>query len=221
MIARFNFEGDPNVGAFAICSDSMVFTSPNMSPKSMDAIERIFNLPLIQSTVATIDAVGLVVAANSSGILVPYTITDEEMRTLEESTDLPVEWIDSKITALGNVILCNDKGALCHPQFDDSARGTMEDVLDVEVVPAKIANLPIVGATTVATNVGAVTHPLATENEIQQISEILKVQCEVATVNRGSPYTSLGVLANSDSMITGSDTTGVELAHLSQVLGFV
>ncbi|MFO7836198.1 MAG: translation initiation factor IF-6 [Candidatus Thorarchaeota archaeon] len=221
MIARLNFEGDPNVGAFGISTDRMVFTSPNMSPKSMDAIERIFNLPLIQSTVATIDAVGLVTAANSSGILVPYTITDEEMQTIREATDLPVEWIDSKITALGNVILCNDKGALCHPQFHDSTRKRMEDVLDVEVVAGKTAGLPIVGATTTATNVGAVTHPLATESEIQQISEILKVHVEVATVNRGSPYTSLGVVANSDGMITGSDTTGVELAHLSQVLGFV
>ncbi|MGV9168464.1 MAG: translation initiation factor IF-6 [Promethearchaeia archaeon] len=221
MIARLNFEGDPNVGAFGISTDRMVFTSPNMSPKSMDAIERIFNLPLIQSTVATIDAVGLVTAANSSGILVPYTITDEEMQIIKEATDLPVEWIDSKITALGNVILCNDKGALCHPQFHDSVRKRMEDVLDVEVVAGKTAGLPIVGATTTATNVGAVTHPLATESEIQQISEILKVHVEVATVNRGSPYTSLGVVANSDGMITGSDTTGVELAHLSQVLGFV
>jgi translation initiation factor 6 len=62
---------------------------------------------------------------------------------------------------------------------------------------------------------------MASSEEIDSIAEVLRVHVEVGTVNRGSPYTSLGVLANSDGMVAGSDTTGVELAHISQVLGFV
>jgi translation initiation factor 6 len=73
----------------------------------------------------------------------------------------------------------------------------------------------------VATNKGAIVHPLATAGEIELLTQLLKVHVEVGTVNRGSPYTSLGVMANVDGMIAGTDTTGVELAHVSQVLGFV
>ncbi|MHA1934807.1 MAG: translation initiation factor IF-6 [Candidatus Thorarchaeota archaeon] len=221
MIARTDFEGDSNVGAFGVTTDRFVFVSPNMSEKGLDSIERAFNLPLVQSTVATLDVIGLVTVANSNGILVPYTTSDEELEVLKKSSEVPVEWIDNKMTALGNIIIANDNGAICHPEFDSETRKKISDVLDVEVVPGTVAKLPIVGANTIATNNGAVVHPLATNQEIERVSQLLKVHVEVGTVNRGSPYTSLGVLANIDGMIVGTETTGVELAHVSQVLGFV
>lgn len=221
MIARTDFEGDFNVGAFGVVTDRFVFVSPNMSEKSLDTFDKAFNLPLVQSTVATLDAVGLVAVGNSNGILVPYTTSDDELASLKASSEVPVDWIDSKMTALGNIILVNDSGAICHPEFDAKTREKIADVLDVEVVPGTIAKLPIVGANTIVTNKGAVIHPMSTAAEIDLLSQLLKVHIEVGTVNRGSPYTSLGVLANSDGMIAGTETTGVELAHISQVLGFV
>jgi translation initiation factor 6 len=220
MIARTDFEGDSNVGAYGIVTDSFVFTSSNMSEKGLDAIERTFNLPLVQSTIATLDAVGLVAVATSNGILVPYTISDDELEQIKAS-GVNVDWLDDKMTALGNVIVANDNGAMCHPDFDFKSRQKISDILGVEVVPGSLAKLPIVGANTVATNNGAIVHPLATEGEIELLAQLLKVEVEVGTVNRGSPFTSLGVLANIDGMIAGTETTGVELAHISQVLGFV
>ncbi|HDD67330.1 MAG TPA: translation initiation factor IF-6 [Candidatus Thorarchaeota archaeon] len=220
-MARTDFEGDSNVGAFAIATDRFVFVSPNMSEKSLAVIKKTFNLPLVMSTVATLDAVGIMSSANSNGIIVPYTTTDEELAQLRKSSEVPVDWIDSKMTALGNIVLANDNGAICHSEFDSAARQKISDVLDVEVVPGTVARLPIVGSNTIATNVGAVVHPLATEEEMEMIAELLKVDVEAGTVNRGSPYTRLGVIANTDAMIVGSETTGVELAHISQVLGLV
>jgi translation initiation factor 6 len=221
MIARTDFEGDVNVGAFGIITDSYVFTSPNMSEKSMDIIERTFNLPLVQSTVATTDIVGIMSIANSNGILLPYTTTDDELEIIKQSSDVKVGWIESKMTALGNIILANNNGAICHPDFTAKARQKIADILDVEVVPGTIARLPIVGASTLATSKGAIIHPMATDKEISQVAQMLKVDVEVGTINRGSPYTRLGVLANADGMIAGSDSTGVEIAHISQVLGFI
>jgi translation initiation factor 6 len=220
-IVRTDFEGDVNVGAFGSITDKFVFTSPNMSEKSMNTIERTFNLPLIQATVATTDIVGIMSVSNSNGILVPYTTTDDELEIIKRSSDVKVDWIESKMTALGNIILANDNGAICHPEFDANARRKITDVLDVEVVQGTIAKLPIVGASTLATSKGAIIHPMATDDEISQVAQMLKVDVEVGTINRGSPYTRLGVLANMDGMIAGSDTTGVELAHVSQVLGFI
>ncbi|MBD3405947.1 MAG: translation initiation factor IF-6 [Candidatus Lokiarchaeota archaeon] len=221
MIARTDFEGDVNVGAFGVVTDQMICISPNMSEKALEVFERAFNLPIIQSTIASLDAIGLVAVANSHGMLLPYTTTDEEFAYLKENTDINVDWIDSKMTAMGNIILANDHGAICHPEFDSKSRKKISDILDVEVHPGTVAKLPIVGANTIITNRGAVVHPMATDEEMNRISELLKVHVEVGTVNRGSPYTKLGVLANIDGMIAGTDTTGVELAHISQILGFV
>ena len=221
MIARTDFEGESNVGAYGIATDRFVLTSSNMSEKGLDVIEKTFNLPLVQSTVATLDAVGLVSVATSNGILVPYTTTDEELAQLKSASEVTVDWLDDKMTALGNIIIANDNGAMCHPDFDFKARKKISDILGVEVIPGSIAKLPIVGANAIATNNGVIVHPLASSGEIELLAQLLKVHVEVGTVNRGSPYVSLGVLANIDSMIAGTDTTGVELAHISQVLGFV
>lgn len=221
MIARTDFEGDSNVGAFGIATDKFVQVSPRMSDKSLEMINQAFSLPLVKSTIATLDAVGIMCVANSNGLLLPYTTTSDELARLKAYSDIRIDWIDNKMTALGNIIVANDKGAICHADFDTKARRKISDTLGVEVVPGTVAKLPIVGANSVVTSRGAVVHPLATSEEIEQIAELLKVDVEVGTVNRGSPYTRLGVLANSDGMIAGSDTTGVELAHISQVLGFV
>jgi translation initiation factor 6 len=192
-----------------------------MSEKSLSVIEKTFNLPLVQGTVATLDTVGFMAVANSNGILLPYTTTDDELAELKRYDDVKIDWIDSKMTALGNIILANDKGAICHPDFDKAAIKKISDVLDVEVTKGTVAKLPIVGANTIATNNGAVVHPMATDQEIEEISELLNIHVEVGTVNRGSPYTHLGVIANVDGLIAGTDTTGVELAHITQVLGLV
>ena len=221
MIARTDFEGDSNIGAYGIATDRFVFVSSNMSDKGLDTIEKTFNLPLVQTTVATLDAIGLVSVATSNGILVPYTISDEELMQLKSASEVPVEWLDDKMTALGNIIIANDNGAMCHPDFNFKAKQKISDILGVEVVSGSLAKLPIVGANAIATNRGAIVHPLATSGEIELLAQLLKVYVEVGTVNRGSPYTSLGVMANADGMIAGSDTTGIELAHISQVLGFV
>lgn len=221
MIARTNFEGDSNVGAYGIATDRFVFVSSHMSEKGLDAVEKTFNLPLVQSTVATMDAVGLVSVATSNGILVPYTTNDDELAHLKNASEVTVDWLDDKMTALGNIIIANDNGAMCHPDFDFKARQKISDTLGVEVVPGSLARLPIVGANAIATNQGAIVHPMATSGEVELLAQLLKVHIEVGTVNRGSPYASLGVMANIDSMIAGTDTTGVELAHISQVLGFV
>jgi len=221
LIARTDFEGDSNVGAFGTATDRFVFVSSNMSEKSLSTIEKTFNLPLVQSTVATLDTVGFMSVANSNGILLPYTTTDDELAELKRYDDVKVDWIDSKMTALGNIILTNDKAALCHPEFDNKAIEKISDVLDVEVVRGTMARLPIVGANAIVTNQGAVVHPMASDQEIEIVSELLKIHVEVGTVNRGCPYTNLGVIANIDGMVAGTETTGVELAHISQVLGFV
>ena len=152
MIAQTDFEGDSCVGAYGIATDRFVFTSSNMSEKALDTIEKAFNLPLIQSTIATIDAIGLVSVATSNGILVPYTTSDDELEQIRaSSSELNVDWIDNKMTALGNIIIANDNGAMCHPDFDFKSRQKISDTLGVEVVPGSIAKLPIFVANTIAT----------------------------------------------------------------------
>ena len=69
-----------------------------------------------------------------------------------------------------------------------------------------------------ATNRGALVHPLLSEEEIREISSILRVKTDVCTINRGIPYPRVGILANSKGAVIGTDSTGPESMRVFEIL---
>jgi len=170
----------------------------------------------IYISVAGTRLVGPLTVMTNNGILLPSTATDEELRIFKSASKLNVERLDSKLTAIGNLISANDRGALVSNLIKIETHKQIRDVLGVQVEALSVAGFSQTGALIVSTNQGAGVHPSATDPEIQVISEILKVDVQPATVNGGIPYLSSGIIANSKSMIVGSLTTGPELMILSR-----
>lgn len=157
-------------------------------------------------------------AGNNHGLLLPYSASDEEVNMLRSFTDLKIERLQSKLTALGNLILANDRGAVVYPLFDKEARQAIGEVLEVEISEATITGIPLVGSNGVVTNQGVLVNPLAKEKDLEVLKEILKVQADVGTVNRGVPYVRTGMTANSKGAVVGDQTTGPELARIIETL---
>jgi translation initiation factor 6 len=154
---------------------------------------------------------------NNNGILLPYTVSDDEIRNLKQ-TGLNVDRLKSKFTAIGNLISANDKGAIVSNLFRGEAEQNIKDILGVPLQTFSIGGYVQVGSMIVATNAGAIVHPIANDSEISRISEILQVEAEPATVNGGSPFLSSGIIANFSSVIVGNLTTGPELIMISRAL---
>jgi translation initiation factor 6 len=154
---------------------------------------------------------------NNNGILLPSTVSDEEIRILKK-TGLNVERLQSKFTAVGNLISANDKGAIVSSLFKGEVDQNIKDILGVPFQTMSIGGFVQVGSMVVATNAGAIVHPKANDAEIHRISEILQVEAEPATINGGSPYLSSGIIANFSSVIVGNLTTGPELIMISRAL---
>ena len=217
-LSHHNFGGDPNVGAFARSTNKFIIVPPTLPEQDIERLKELFEIPIIETTIAKIEIVGIMIVANKNGILVPYNTTDEEIQTLKKATDIPVERLESKMTALGNIISVNDHGAYVSTQFNKQEIKTISDVLDVEVTQGTIASLHIVGSTTLVNNYGALVHPLAKEREINEFNEFLKVEAEKGTLNRGIPYVGISAIVNDKSAMIGEDTTGLEATTLVQAL---
>ena len=140
----------------------------------------------------------------------------KKYRFSNKQVALNVDRLNSKFTAIGNLISTNDNGALVSPLFNGEVDQQVQDVLGVPVVSMTVGGFIQVGSMVVATNTGAAVHPKATEEEIKVISETLQVQVEPLTVNGGIPFLSSGIIANSKSVIVGSLTSGPELIMLSR-----
>jgi translation initiation factor 6 len=59
-------------------------------------------------------------AGNKNGLLVPNSTTDTELQHLRNSLPdtVNVQRVEERLSALGNVVACNDYVALVHPDLD-------------------------------------------------------------------------------------------------------
>lgn len=170
----------------------------------------------LYTSVANTRLLGALMVGNNNGILLPTTAYAEEYDFLKKETGLNVGVLDSKYTALGNVICANDKGAIVSPWLSKDDVQTIEQTLAIEVVQKRVAGMNQVGAVMVANNSGAVIHPEADEEDMKMFANTLGVKIEHATINNGIPFVKSGVLANNHGVVVGTLTTGPEIMMLTR-----
>ena len=218
MIHKYDVYRSPNVGLFVRTNnDTLLLPFGFAETKAKKLIEYLDVEKIIHVSIAGTRLMGPMMVMNNNGILLPYTVSDDEIRILKQ-TGLNVDRLKSKFTAIGNLISANDKGALVSNLFKGEADQNIKDILGVPLQTFSIGGYVQVGSMIVATNAGAIVHPMANDSEISRISEILQVEAEPATVNGGSPFLSSGIIANFSSVIVGNLTTGPELIMISRAL---
>lgn len=208
--------GDPNVGIFSFANDTLAVLPAGVSQKKLASFKETLAVEPYAIGIADSRLVGVYMVGNSNSILVPYIATKEEVATLR-STGTRISVIKEKRTALGNLILCNDYGAVLDPRLKTTTIAAVEKALKVPVQSATIGGLPHVGALATASNRGVLANPMIEESEKKKISEALGVPISVGTVNSGVPYPKSGVVVNSRGAVVGSHTLGAELLAVSTV----
>lgn len=215
-IFRYDLYKSPNVGIFAKSNDKFVLLPFGYAETKLKKITEIMETEPIYVSIAGNRIIGPMVVLNNNGMILPSTASEDELTYLKRLTGLNVAKLDSKYTAVGNLISANDKGAIISPLFKGELDKHIGDILGVEVHTMSVAEFNQTGSIVVSTNTGAAVHPKATEQEVEMISSVLKVETEPLTINGGIPYLSSGMVWNSKSLIVGSLTTGPELIMLSR-----
>ncbi len=209
--------GNPNVGVYIFANDDFALVPPGLKEDSLKKIERALKVRIVEARVADSVLLGLFVAGNNHAIVVPSIIKPYELDSLKKEVDLPIKVIRSRLTAMGNVILCNDKFALLHPEMDQ----WLEEVSQALGVPAEtgtIAGVPTVGSVAVVNDKGGIAHPDASDEELDELEKKFQVIFDVGTVNYGVPYVKTGLVANNKGAVVGSLTSGIEMARISRAL---
>ncbi|HSA73712.1 MAG TPA: translation initiation factor IF-6 [Nitrososphaeraceae archaeon] len=218
MIHKYDVYRSPNVGLFLRANDNTLLLPFGFADTKTKKLQEYLNVKkIIHVSIAGTRLIGPMTVMNNNGMLLPSTASDEEIRILKQ-TGLNVERLQSKFTAIGNLILANDKGAIVSSLFNSEVHQSIRDVLGVPIQTMSIGGYVQVGSMVVTTNAGAIVYPNANDREIKSIAEILQVEAEPATINGGSPFLSSGIIANFKSAIVGSLTTGPELIMLTRAL---
>ncbi|MEM2760318.1 MAG: translation initiation factor IF-6 [Nitrososphaerales archaeon] len=216
-IYRYDIYRSPNIGIFLKANDNFLFIPKGIAISKAEKLQGFLSVECVPASIAHTRLLGPLVAMNNNGMLVPSITEDYEIQELRKATDMNVERLQLKITALGNLIVANDNAGLASPIIPREALKQAQDVLGVPIEHMSIDSYHQVGALIVSTNLGAAVHPKTSEREIELLKENLKVDVEAATVNGGVPFLTSGIIANSKSVVVGTLTTGPELIMLSRV----
>lgn len=202
-------------------------------------------IPICHATIAGTRIIGRLTAGNRKGLLVPTTTTDQELQHLRNSLpdEVKIQRIEERLSALGNVICCNDHVALVHPDLEreteemyvlffdisllwvfvlleiitDNINYSISDVLGVEVFRQTVADNVLTGSYMALSNAGGIVHPKTSIQDQDELSSLLQVPLVAGSVNRGSPVVGAGMVVNDWLAVTGLDTTATELSVVESV----
>ena len=202
-IIKSSILGNSSLGLYAFATDSYAIVPFGVKEEVKQTMQDILKVKPVELVISGSILVGVLACGNSNTILVPSNIYQKEIDIIQSNLDSNIEIVEikSKYTALGNLILRNDKGAL-----------------NVEVEVGEILGSPLVGTMAMCTNKGALTHPLTSEEERDALRSLLGVKIDLCTVNRGVPYPRVGIVANSKGVIIGKETTGPESMRIFEIL---
>ncbi len=208
----------PNIGVFLKGNDRYLLVPKGLAPTKSQKLCEDLKVTAVPTSVGESRLLGPLVSMNNRGILVSRLAEDVEVGEIRAATGMDVSRLDSKLTAVGNLIVANDKCALVSPVLDARAMSQVRDVLGTEVERIPIGEYHQVGSFVVATNSGAAVYPGLEEKDVGRIGSMLGVEAYPTSVNSGVPYVASGIVANSKNAIVGSQTTGPELVFITRAL---
>lgn len=212
--------GTPHIGVYLFANDNFSLIPLDAPPKIENRVKEVLAVPVYRFSVAKSRLIGVLLAGNNNGLILPRTIEEDEIGSLRRALgDFNLAVVeDARETSMGNLILANDKGCVVSGLLPMRAVAKISDALGVECVQGDIGGLPLVGSVAVVTNKGLLLPPILSDEEVKELSSFFGVDAGIATINRGRIFLRSGMVANTHGALVGEETTGHEMMRIQQIL---
>ena len=196
-----------------------MFHPASLDKPAIEELESAFDLELFPCLIGGSALLGSLVQGNQHGLAVADIATEADLDELTSFGDIVV--LESGVNAAGNLVTCNDHGAIVSPVIPGPGAEMIGEVLKVDTIRSKVASQETVGSLTVANNKGILSHPDISTEEAGKIAEVMQVPVMVGTVCFGSPYVGAGCVASNTHALVGAGSTGPELNRIEDALGLI
>ncbi|XP_065189741.1 eukaryotic translation initiation factor 6-like [Sycon ciliatum] len=221
MAVRAQYEHSSDIGVFAKLTNAYCLVAIGGSENFYSVFETELAdvIPVVHTSIAGCRIIGRLTAGNRNGLLCPSSTTDQELQHVRNCLpdSVVVRRIDERLSALGNVVACNDYVALVHPDLDRESEEIIADTLKVEVFRQTVADNALVGSYSAFTNQGGLVHPQTKVESLDELSSLLQVPLVAGTVNRGSDVIGAGLVVNDWCAFAGLDTTSTEISVVENI----
>ncbi len=211
--------GHSQVGVYLSVVGDVLFIPSTLEREIAEEVASSFDMEPHRMSIGGSALLGSLVRGNRKGVAVADIATQEDLDELSSFGDVVI--LESGVNAAGNLIECNDKGAVVSPTIPDAGAEMISEVLGVTAIRSKVAGHETVGSMIVANNNGVLVHPDVKTSEAESIESAMGVPVMVGTVTFGSPFVGAGCCASDSHALVGSGSTGPELNRIEDALGLI
>lgn len=222
MSYRIDFEGSGEIGAYSRLTNRYCIIGKSNHRNFYSSFQEHLEIPIVETTINSINTVGSQCQGNKNGLIVPSTISHHELLHIRNSLpeDIQVVAIEERLNALGNVLICNDRVGLVHPEMSNESIEMISDCLKIDLIKCGIGSEYLVGTFSVLNNTGMLVHPNVSKEDMEKLGEILNVRVMVGTVNRGSSVIGGALVVNDWIGFTSHRTTSTEISIIDTAFSF-
>ena len=211
--------GNSQVGVYLTVVGNNLFYPSSLDKPAIEEISQCFDLEMNPMLIGGSSLLGSLIVGNNKGIAVADIATEEDLDKLSSFGEVVI--LESGVNAAGNLVECNDHGAIVSKSIPTPGVELIGEVLGVKTARTRVAGQDTVGSLLVANNKGILSHPDITSSEVKEIEAVMSVPVMVGTVCFGSPYVGAGCVTSEKDALVGSGSTGPELNRIEDALGLI
>ena len=211
--------GNSQVGVYLTVVGNNLFYPSSLDKPAIEEISQCFDLEMNPMLIGGSSLLGSLIVGNNKGIAVADIATEEDLDKLSSFGEVVI--LESGVNAAGNLVECNDHGAIVSKSIPTPGVELIGEVLGVKTARTRVAGQDTVGSLLVANNKGILSHPDISSSEVKEIEAVMSVPVMVGTVCFGSPYVGAGCVTSEKDALVGSGSTGPELNRIEDALGLI
>lgn len=219
-ILKKALRNNPNIGLLLYTNNKFCLIPKWLSEKDEKEIKETLKVEVIRASVLGTDLLGVFCAGNSSHLIIPELIFEEELKELRELERFGVQihTLSTQKTALGNLIAVNDKALVLSDIFSEKEKEEIKEIFSLPYLSILFDDVEATGSCISFNSERGIITPGSKDEQLERIERELGIKLLKATVNFGQPYISSGLVLNDNGFIVGQLSTGIEISEIDNFL---
>ena len=144
--------GHSQVGVYLSVVGNNLFYPTSLDKPAIEEIQQVFDIEMNPLLIGGSALLGSLICGNSKGIAVADIATEEDLDILSSYGDIVI--LESGVNAAGNLLECNDFGAVVSKSIPNPGVELIGEILGVNTARVRVAGQDTVGSLLVANNKG-------------------------------------------------------------------